>query len=221
MVASAALWHARGVDPASIRAGYATIADAYAEELLDELAGKPLDRAFLDAFAERIGKTGRVVEVGCGPGQVAAYLARRGVAVEGVDLSPEMIDVARSAHRAIEFREADMMALPYADASLAGAVAFYAIVHVPTEALHAPLRELHRVVAAGGLVAIAFHVGATVTHVDELWGRSTSLDFWFHPVAAVVAALEGAGFTLEARLEREPYPGVEHPSRRAYLLARR
>lgn len=35
------------------------------------------------------------------------------------------------------------------------------------------------------------------------------------------AALEAAGFSIEAQLEREPYPDVEYPSRRAYLLARR
>ena len=43
----------------------------------------------------------------------------------------------------------------------------------------------------------------------------------FHDPDAVVAALVAAGFTLEARLDREPYPGVEHPSRRTYLLARK
>ena len=37
---------------------------------------------------------------------------------------------------------------------------------------------------------------------------------------AVVAALVTAGFTLEARLDRAPYPDAEHPSARTYLLAR-
>ena len=205
--------------PTDLRAGYAAIAEAYATELLHELDGKPLDRGFLDAFAASV--TGRVVDVGCGPGQVAAYLATRGVAVEGLDLSPEMIAQARLAHAAIEFCVGDMLALPYEDGALGGLVAFYAIVHLPTAELRAPFREFHRVVAPGGRVALAFHVGDTRVHVDELWGHATSLDFWFHPVDAVVAALDEAGFAVEARLEREPYPNAEHPSRRAYLLARR
>ena len=210
------------MDPrgADIRAGYATIARAYHEHLRDELAGKPLDRAFLTAFADSV-EPGPVVDVGCGPGQVAAYLHARGVSVEGLDLSPEMIEQAVAAHPAIAFRVGDMFALPYADASLAGIVAFYAIVHVPTAELGAPLQELHRVVRPRGLVALAFHVGTAPTHVDELWGCATSLDFWFHPIDAVAAALEAAGFAIEARLERAPYPDLEYPSRRAYLLARR
>lgn len=207
------------MNPREIEAGYATIAAAYAAELLHELDGKPLDRGFLDAFAAST--VGRIVDVGCGPGQIAAYLASQGATVEGLDLSPEMIAEARRAHPAIQFTVGDMCALPHADGSLDGIAAFYAIVHLPTRVLGAPFREWHRALARGGLLALAFHIGETVAHVDELWGQPTSLDFHFHPTDAVIAALEAAGFTVEARLERAPYAGAEHPSRRAYLLARR
>lgn len=202
-----------------LRRGYAPIARAYREHLGDELAGKPLDRAFLDAFAERCAG-GRIVDVGCGPGHVARYLADRGARVEGVDLSPAMIAEATACHPGIAFREADMFALPYADGALAGVIAFYAIVHLRADELAAPCRELHRVLAPGGLAALAFHAGTDTVHVDELFGCATSLDFMFHRPEAVTAALVDAGFTLEARLDRAPYPGAEHPTQRTYLLAR-
>lgn len=35
-----------------------------------------------------------------------------------------------------------------------------------------------------------------------------------------MSALREAGFMTLERSEREPYPGVEYPSRRCYLLAR-
>lgn len=202
----------------AIRSGYAPVARAYREHLQGELAGKPLDRAFLDAFAERCAG-GRIADLGCGPGHVARYLADRGARVEGVDLSSEMIEEARAANPGLAFHVGDMFALPAGIADLAGIVAFYAIVHTPTDRL--PFHELHRVLAPGGLAAIAFHAGDRTVHVDELFGVATSLDFTFHDPDAVVAALVAAGFTLEARLDREPYPDVEHPSRRTYLLARK
>jgi SAM-dependent methyltransferase len=203
----------------ALRTGYAPIARAYREQLGGELAGKPLDRAFLDAFAERCAG-GQIVDVGCGPGHVARYLAGRGARVEGIDLSPEMIAEASAGHPDLAFRVADMFALPHATGSLAGVVAFYAIVHLRSSELAAPLAEFRRVLAAGGLVALAFHAGTDTVHVDELFGHATSLDFMFHDPEVVVRALAAAGFTLEARLDREPYPGAEHPSRRTYLLAR-
>jgi SAM-dependent methyltransferase len=204
----------------ALRRGYATIARAYREELSGELAGKPLDRAFLDAFAERCAG-GLIADIGCGPGHVAAYLAGRGARVEGLDLSPAMIDEARACHPGIEFRVGDMFALPCADASVTGVVLFYAIVHLRSDELLAPMRELHRVLVHGGLAAVAFHIGTDVVHVDELFGCATSLDFRLHVPEAVTATLVEAGFAIEARLDREPYPGAEHPTRRAYLLARK
>ena len=200
----------------AIRAGYAPVAHAYREHLQDELAGKPLDRAFLDAFAERCAG-GQIADVGCGPGHVTRYLAERGANVEGLDLSPQMIAEARAAYPGLLFHVGDMFALPFT--GLAGIVAFYAIVHTSTDRL--PFREFHRVLAPGGLAAIAFHAGDQTVHVDDLFGVATSLDFTFHAPDAVVAALREAGFTLEARLDRAPYPGVEHASQRSYLLARK
>jgi SAM-dependent methyltransferase len=207
----------------AVRDGYAPVAAAYREQLGNELAGKPLDRAFLDAFAERCAGRG-ILDVGCGPGHVARYLAERGASVQGVDISPEMVEEARVSNRDrpdIGFRTGDMFELPYETGSLGGIVAFYAIVHLQTAELVAPFREFARVLSPRGLAAVAFHVGTETVHVDELFGRTTSLDFVFHAPDAVIAALVEAGFTIEARLDREPYPDAEHASRRTYLLARR
>ncbi len=203
----------------ALRAGYATVAHAYAEHLVDELAGKPLDRAFLTAFVERA--KGPILDLGCGPGHVTAFLASHGADASGADLSPEMIAEARERFPALAFTVADMFALPHGGGALAGIVAFYAIVHIPTPELPAALREMHRVLAPGGALALSFHVGTEHTHVDELFGCATSLDFVFHEPTAVVAALAAAGFTLEARLDRAPYPDLEYPSQRCYLLVRR
>jgi ubiquinone/menaquinone biosynthesis C-methylase UbiE len=113
-----------------------------------------------------------------------------------------------------------MLALPHADASPAGVVAFYAIVHLQPEDLPAALAEFHRVLAPGGVLALAFHIGSETIHVDELFGCTTSLDFVMHQPVHVTAALIDAGFSVEARLDRRPYAGAEHASERTYLLAR-
>jgi len=202
-----------------LRQGYAPVARAYRDQLIDELAHKPLDRALLQVVAERT-RGGLVVDVGCGPGHVARYLAGSGATVEGIDLSPAMVAEALASNPDLEFRAGDMFALPYERGALAGVVSFYAIVHLRTDELLAPFRELHRVLAPGGLALVAFHAGVEIVHVDELFGCATSLDFVFHPAEAVVSALVDAGFAIEARLDRAPYPGVEYPSQRTYLLAR-
>ncbi len=69
----------------------------------------------VDALELRPGM--RVLDAGCGPGRHALELARRGISVVGVDTSPDFVALARAAagDLPVEFHEADVRELPYAD----------------------------------------------------------------------------------------------------------
>jgi SAM-dependent methyltransferase len=114
-----------------------------------------------------------------------------------------------------------MLALPLADASLVGVVAFYAIVHLSPAGLRQALAEMHRVLHPGGRLLVAFHIGEGSKHVEEFLGHSVSLDFVFFTPQIVTAELAAAGFEGVEVIERDPYPQVEYPSRRAYVFARK
>lgn len=207
--------------PEQVRAFYDAVAPEYAEQFADELAGKPMDRALLERFAADVRGAGTVYDLGCGSGgQTTAFLHALGVDVRGMDLSPLAVAEARRRHPHIVFQAGDMLALPLADEAAAGVVAFYAIVHFSPEQLRAALAEMHRVMRPGAPLLLAFHVGDEVVHVDEMFGHRASVDFRFHLVEDVEAALHGAGFGQVEPVVREPYPDVEHPTRRAYVFAR-
>ena len=209
-----------GVTDKSVSENYDVIASAYADNLYDELKGKPLDRHLLNRFAEEVGE-GKVADVGCGPGQIARYLREQGVNAIGIDLSQAMVRLATQLNSNIEFRAGDMLALDLPDASLAGVVAFYSIIHLEPSQIPAAFREFHRVLASDGVLLVAFHVGDDTHHVDEMWGHEVSLDFHFLRPAMISGALEASGFVVSEAIEREPYEGAEHPSRRCYLFARK
>jgi ubiquinone/menaquinone biosynthesis C-methylase UbiE len=142
-----------GVEPASndlhgVRATYDTVARAYAAQLSDELDGKPLDLALVQAFLEIAGP-GTVADVGCGPGHVTRFVAQRHPDVVGVDLSPVMIDVAREAGPSMRFTVGSMLALPAGDGDWAGIVAFYSIIHLSAADRAAACREFARVLRPG------------------------------------------------------------------------
>lgn len=201
-------------------APYDPIAEAYAERYAAELASKPLDRALLRMLAEELGPGAKVGDVGCGPGHVAAHLQGLGLRAVGVDLSPQMIGLARARFPGPEFHVASMLRLPADDGAWQGLVALYSIIHLQPDERPAAFTELHRVLAPGGPALVAFHVGDGVRHVDELLGRAVSLDFHFLQPDAVAAQLDAAGFDVEISLQRTAYAPVETHARRAYIMAR-
>ncbi|HEX6818566.1 MAG TPA: methyltransferase domain-containing protein [Ktedonobacterales bacterium] len=205
----------------STTASYDRVAGEYAAQFFGELAHKPLDRALLDAFAEEVRGIGPVADIGCGPGQVANYLADRGVDARGIDLSPEMVARAQQLSPAIPFSVGSMLALDLPDTSLGGITAFYSIIHIPPAHVPQALAEFHRVLRPGGLLLLAFHVGDEVIHREEWWDQPVALDFQFYQPDMLAHELESAGFTVEMRMIRAPYVPHEHPSQRGYLLARK
>jgi SAM-dependent methyltransferase len=205
--------------PDPIRASYDAVARAYAERFAGELAHKPLDRELLARFASEVRGRGDVCDLGCGPGQTTAFLHGCGVSVRGLDISEEQLREARQRFPGIRFEPGDMLALPLADASHAGVNAFYAIVHFSPAQLGQALAEIHRVLMPGGRLLLAFHIGEGPVHVDEFLGQRVSLDFIFFLPPQVREELTRAGFTAVQIIERDPYPEVEHPSRRTYLFA--
>lgn len=204
-----------------LQAGYDRVAEEYARRIYDELQHKPLDGQLLDRFADAVRDRGLVSDVGCGPGHVARYLHERGVAVCGVDLSAGMIEKARQLNPGIPFEQGDMLALEVEDASWAGVIAFYSILHVPRPEVVAALRELKRALKPGGLLLIAFHIGDEVVHRDEVWDQPVSIDFVMFQPEAMARYLRAAGFEIEEVIVRDPYPDVEHQSHRAYIFARK
>jgi SAM-dependent methyltransferase len=205
----------------SIRESYDRLAEEYTHRIADELQHKPLDRELLDRFARQTSGRGEVCDMGCGPGHVARYLRNAGASVFGLDLSTGMLAQARKLNPEIRFREGNMSDLDIADGALAGIAAFYAIVNFSRESLLTVFREMHRVLHSRGLLLLAFHVGNEVLHEDELWGQKISMDFLLFPPREIVCDLEAVGFVVEEVVEREPYPNVEYPSRRAYVFARK
>ena len=200
---------------------YDRVADEYVRRIADELQHKPLDRQLLDRFAASVRDVGLACDMGCGSGHVARYLQAHDVQVCGVDLSAELVERARRLNPGIEFERGNMMTLDTPDEAWVGIVAFYSLIHIPRPDMVQALRELRRVLRPGGVLLLSFHIGDETLHLNDWWGEKVCLDFFFFRSAEMAGYLTAAGFEVEDIVEREPYPEVEHQSRRSYIFARR
>ena len=68
---------------------------------------------------------------------------------------------------------------------------------------------------------VSFNIGDDTIHLDGWWGHKVCIDFFFFRSSKIGGYLRSAGFEIEEIVEREPYPDVEHQSRRGYIFARR
>jgi ubiquinone/menaquinone biosynthesis C-methylase UbiE len=171
--------------------------------------------------------TGVIADVGCGPGHVTRYLAHHHGDVVGIDLSPGMIAVARTRAPELLLTVGSMLSLPVADRALAGAVALYSIIHLTADERATAFSEFARAIAPGGWLLVAFHVDSPefaageINHLTEWFGHRIELDGYFLSPNEVADELAEPGFTIMAKIERQPISAAEYPSRRCYILAQR
>ena len=192
---------------ADTRSSYDIDAPGYAEKVQGLLDEMPYLRASLTSFAEQVQEAGGgpVADVGCGPGYVAGYLHDAGVDAFGIDLSPEMIAIARRDHPDLRFEVGTMTDLDLADESVAGIVAFWSVIHVPDAAVPGVFEEFRRVLRPRGLLLVGFHVGDEARHRSEGYtGRPVDVDSYRRRPSTVTGWLRDAGFTIEAELVIRP-----------------
>ncbi|MFC9994336.1 class I SAM-dependent methyltransferase [Nocardia sp. NPDC127526] len=191
-------------DVRATRDAYDAVAELYTTVFRDHLATSPFDRAMLEVFAAHVreGAPGPVADLGCGPGRLTTHLRDLGLDVFGLDLSPEMIRLARIDHPGIRFEVGSMEELALDDAALSGIVAWYSIIHTPPERIPAILTEFARVLRPGGHALFGFF--AAEDGVQQFDHKVTPGYRWAPDTFA--ETLNRNGFRTIARLIREPRP---------------
>jgi uncharacterized protein YceH (UPF0502 family) len=209
------------VRDAKVRSSYDAVAAGYADSLAGELAELPFETWLLDrVVAQAAG--GPVVDAGCGPGHVAAYLAEGGAEVTGLDLSPAMVDEARRRFPDVHFEVGDLRRLgrPATSAGWAAVLGWYSLLHLAASELPAAVAALARPLVPGGWLVLALQAGTEVRHVGEWFGHDTDLDFVRHDPAAVVGVVEAAGLVEVEWYLRGPARWRGETTQRLYVLGR-
>jgi ubiquinone/menaquinone biosynthesis C-methylase UbiE len=210
-----------GQNPNTVAEMYDVVAKEYAEKFCGEHHKKPRDREILYRFSQEVAGKKPIWDFGCGPGQTTQYLRSLGIEISGLDASEKLIEKAKVIHPGITFRKGNILALEFEDKSIAGIVAFYAIVHFSQEQVAEAFREIFRVLQPGGVFLFTYHIGEGAIHLDEFLGKDVDIDFMFFKTDFISLCIKDTGFEGIEIIEREPYPEVEYQSRRAYVFAKK
>jgi SAM-dependent methyltransferase len=191
----------RGYRTVDVRSGYGEWVATYEDTVEDAM-----DIELLDAL-ETVRWEGEVADLGCGTGRTGAWLAEKGVeAIDGVDLTPEMLAVARErgVHRRLV--EADVAATGLPDEHYDLVVTSLVDEHLAD--LRPLYAEAYRLAKPGAsYVLIGYHphfIMATgmPTHYDSASGESVAIETHLHLLSDHTAAALGAGWELAELKER-------------------
>jgi SAM-dependent methyltransferase len=151
---------------------------------------------------------------------MSRHLAGLGCRVEGMDLSPRMVAMARRDHPDLVVTVGSLTALPYRDGRFAGVMLWYSIIHTPPASLGSVFAEVARVLRPAGTVLVGFQSGDGVRDVSAAYrrfGHDIELERHLHTADDVAAQLEAAGLREVCRLVRSAR-GQERDDQ-AFLLA--
>jgi 2-polyprenyl-3-methyl-5-hydroxy-6-metoxy-1,4-benzoquinol methylase len=178
----------------TVESGYDQMAEQY---LASKDPKDPLALRALANLASLLPKEAAVLDLGCGAGEpVTRWLADRGFAVTGVDVSAKQLELARKYVPDGTFLRADMTEVVFEPESFDAVVAFHSIIHVPRSEHPALLESIYRWLRPGGALL------ATMT-VADYEGRDEDWEGWGAPMVwshydskANVAMLREAGFEI-------------------------
>ena len=198
---------------------YDLVASAYEAKFVGELDHKPRDRELLTTLAAGLQGAAIAVDLGCGPGQIGAFVASRSVGahVAGLDRSEAM---ARLAARRLGGGGVvgDLRALPFGDGRLDAVTAFYCLIHLPRGELGGAVGEIARVLRPGARALLTAHEGEGEVQVDEFLGEQVRVASTFFQLDELVGACEAAGLEVTLAERRPPGP-TEGTSVRLTVLA--
>lgn len=162
-------------------------------------------RGVVEWLAPQLGE--RILDVGCGTGQLTAEIAKAGADVVGIDSSAAMIERARSNFPDLRFEVADATALPFTGEF--DAVFSNAVLHWVRDALGAARSMAGALRPGGRLIAEFGGLHNTQAVVDALYGAMAEAGVkdppawnpWFYPsIGHYAGILESAGFELRQAL---------------------
>jgi SAM-dependent methyltransferase len=153
----------------------------------------------VDAFAERVGRGGSVLDLGCGPGRDSRLLRDRGVRVVGLDRSRGMLEAGLH----VGALQGDMRSLPIRSGGVDGVWSQAALLHVPRQDMSGVLGDVHRVLRPNGALSVTTAGGTREGGEDDAYGRANPRWFVYHTEAGLWAAFRESGFQVEEIIKEQ------------------
>lgn len=178
--------------------------DDIAEEYTEEFFFDTSDNKYIDIFLENLdGKN--ILDVGCGNGKDCKYIYEQGFVINGIDLSKEMLKIAKEKVSQCKFEIMDIANLSYVENSYDGIISNCSLFHIPIEEVPKTLKSFKNILKPNGKLLLILQEGNGERMVEEPYRPGVFIYMNYFSMDTIQNLLNGNGFEI-SYVEREESP---------------
>lgn len=169
---------------------YNVIAEKYYKEFHQDFS----DSKYIDKFLTSL-KGNEILDVGCGIGHLTNYMVEKGFCVTGIDLSDEMLKIAKKKYPGISFVKMDMRRVSFHQ-RYDGISLLYSLIHLTKDEVRCLLREYYDLLKDDGKMLIILQKGKGEEIVVEPLDNTLEMFVNYYSLDEVIELLEDCKFRV-------------------------
>lgn len=198
-----------------VHSTYNKIAQKYTDAYWDDTS----DFSFVNEILSTIPKGGKVLDIGCGPGNFTQYIKTQDFEVEGIDISEKMLEIAKRKVPEGIFKQMDMRSLEYENNTFDFILSSFSLIHIPSNEVISTLKEWNRVLKNGGKLGLITQKGKKDQVVIESFMPSEKMFFNFFTAETIRTFLKQADFIVSKIEEKKTTEGESLTDTFIYTIA--
>lgn len=161
----------------------------------DEFFGTNAHEKYIDNFLKLL-KGKKMLDVGCGNGTDCKYIKGKGFDINGIDLSYNMLEIAKDRVPNVKFEIMDMTKMNYSNNIYDGIISNCSLFHIPDEEVLLTLNEFNRVLKEDGKILIIVQEGKGEEMVDEPYRPGIKVYMNFFSEKYIIDLLKESKFEI-------------------------
>ena len=169
---------------------YNKIAQEYDKEFGNDYSDTPYVDKFLNYLEGK-----KVLDIGCGVGNLTKYIMDKGFNVEGIDLSKEMLSIAKQKYSDIKFYEMNMKEITLRK-KYDGIMLAYSLFHLTKKEVIEVLPKYYDLLNSNGKILLILQYGQGERIVDEPLKKGLKIFINYYSQDEIIEILKNNNFKI-------------------------
>ena len=192
--------------------------DIIAEDYNREFGNDMGDKEYIDKFLKEV-KKGKILDVGCGVGNLTKYIKDNGFEVLGIDLSNSMIKIAKERFTDIKFQIMDMTKIDLPKSSFEALFVAYSLFHLPPDKIENTMKGFVELLKNRGKIMLILQEGQGDAIVDEPFKPTEKMYINYFSKELIINLLKKFNFKILHFDTRGASSSMELGNKKLFIIA--